>query len=86
MHGGLMWRLAVPVVPWEDVYRGPSGWSLNPDEMIVVKDPVLQRELLDDRLTIAEQEALCGTYLCPTGKFISQANYSTHHLCRAGEQ
>ncbi len=70
MHGGLMWRLAVTVVPWEDVFRGSSGWSLNPEEMIVVKDPVLQLELLDDQLTIAEQEALCGTYLCQTGKFI----------------
>jgi hypothetical protein len=86
MHGGLMWCLAVPVVPWEDVYRGPSGWSSNPDEMVVVKDPVLWQELLDDRLTIAEQEALCGTYFCQTGKFFSQANYSTHHFCRAGEQ
>jgi hypothetical protein len=80
MHGGLMWRLAVTVVPWEDVFRGPSGWSLNPDEIIVVKDPVLQQELLDDRLMIAEQEALCGTYLCQTGKFILLANYFTHHF------
>lgn len=69
MHGGLMWRLAVTVVPWEDVYRGPCGWSSNPNEMIVVMDPVLQLELLDDRLTTVEQEALCGTYLCRTGKF-----------------
>jgi hypothetical protein len=70
MHGGLMWRLAVPVVPWEDVYRGPSGWSPDPDEMIIVTDSVLQLELFDDKLTIAEQEALCGTYICQTGWFI----------------
>jgi hypothetical protein len=67
MHGGLMWRLAVTTIPWENVYRGPSGWSTNPQEMIVVFDSVTNLELLDDRLSEVEQEALCGTYRCQTG-------------------
>jgi hypothetical protein len=68
MHGGLMWRLAVNVVAWENAYSGPSGWSPIPEEMIIVSDSVTNLELLDDRLSDIEQQALCGTYLCHTGE------------------
>lgn len=67
MHGHFMWRIAIRSVKWEDVYKGPSGWSTNPDEMLVVKDSS-GNEYIDDKLTMAEQEALCGTYHCLTGK------------------
>ena len=67
MHGGVMWRLAVTVVPWEDVFRGPAGRPTSSDEMIVVFDSMTNLELLDDRLSEMEQEAICGTYHCQTG-------------------
>jgi len=66
-----MWRLAVSVVPWEAVLKGPSGWSTDSADTIVVNDPVTRMELLDDRLTEAEAEVLCGSYKCATGHFSS---------------
>ena len=66
MHGHFMWRLALRSVRWEAVYNGPSGWSPNSDEMLVVRDRD-GTEYFDDRLTMDEQDALCGTYHCLTG-------------------
>jgi len=71
MCGGYMWRLVVSVVPWEAVLKGPSGWSTDSADMIVVNDPVTRMELLDDRLIEAEAEVLCGSYKCATGHFSS---------------
>jgi len=67
MHGNFMWRLALRSVRWEAVYSGPSGWSPNPDEMLVIQDPSTGIEYLDDKLSVDEQDALCGTYHCVTG-------------------
>jgi hypothetical protein len=68
MHGHFMWRIAFRSIMWEAVYRGPSGWSTNVDEMVVVRDPYTNEEFVDDKLSTAEQEALCGTYHCLTGE------------------
>jgi hypothetical protein len=67
MHGHFMWRIAFRSVLWESVYSGPSGWSTDIDEMIVVRDPSTGTEFIDDKLSAAEQEALCGTYRCFMG-------------------
>jgi len=68
MHGYHPWRLSVSVVPWELVYNGPTGWSLDPTEMIVVANHSSGMELIDDRLTEAEDCVLCGTYHCSTSE------------------
>jgi hypothetical protein len=68
MHGHFMWRIAFHSVMWEAVYSGPSGWSTDPDEMLTVRDSD-GVEFIDDKLSTAEQEVLCGTYHCLTGKF-----------------
>jgi hypothetical protein len=65
MHGHFMWRLALRSVRWEAVYKGPSRWSQDSEEMLVVRDG--DTEYFDDKLTLDEQEALCGTYHCLTG-------------------
>ena len=70
MHGHFMWRIALRPVRWEAVYNGPSGWSPNPDEILVVKDPATNTEYIDDKLSLEEQEALCGTYYS-TGQYFS---------------
>ena len=67
MHGHFMWRLALRSVRWEAVYNGPSGWSSNPDELLVARDPSTGMEYFDDKLSMDEQEALCGTYHCLIG-------------------
>ena len=66
MFGNVMWRLAIHTVKCEAVYAGPSGWSLDPSEMLVVRD-ANGVEYIDDKLSPQEQEALCGTYHCFTG-------------------
>jgi hypothetical protein len=68
MHGHFMWRIAIGSVLWEAVYRGPSGWSVDTDEMVVVRDPYTNMEYIDDSLSTSEQDALCGTYHCLTGE------------------
>jgi hypothetical protein len=68
MHGHFMWRLALRSVRFEAVFNGPSGWSPNPDEMLIVYDRLTGIEYLDDKLSADEQEALCGTYHCLTGE------------------
>jgi len=78
MDGGYYWRLAMGVVKWEDVLKGPSGLSLNMDEMVVIDDKV-HGLLIDDRLTVKEANALCGTYKVPTGEYTS-AFYQLYDL------
>jgi len=78
MRGHYMWRLAMNVVPWEAVHNGPSGWS-PAEEMIVVEDSVTGMELVDDKLSEREQDALCGTYQCYTGTvFFFYAKFCSH--------
>ena len=74
MHGCHPWRLSVSVVPWEYVYNGPTGWSTDPAETIVVLDPLTGMELLDDRLTDEEDRILCGTYHRFTGRLLLKRN------------
>ncbi len=68
MHGHHLWRLSVLVVLWELVHNGPTSWSMDPMEMIVIADHSSDMELIDDRLTEAEDRVLYGTYHCSTGK------------------
>ena len=75
MHGGFMWRISFRSVLWEAVFGGPSGWSTDIDEMIVVRDST-NTEYIDDKLSTAEKDALCGTYHYLTGKSL----YSTYRL------
>jgi len=67
MRGGYSWRIAVPFVNFEDMERGPTGWGLNRNEVLIVNDPVTGEELIDDDLTPAEEELICGSYRCLTG-------------------
>ena len=39
MSGHYIWRLATSELGFSSVYPGPSGWSTNPEEMLVVKIP-----------------------------------------------
>ncbi len=74
MRGHYMWRLAINTVPWEAVLDGPSGWSPVAGEMVVVDDLLSGMELIDDELSEAEEDALCGTHHCYTGKFSKYAS------------
>jgi hypothetical protein len=77
MHGHFMWRIAFRSVMWEAVYNGPSGWSTDTDEMVVVRHPSTGRKFIDDKLSIVEQLALSGTYHCLTGELFNPTNQTT---------
>jgi hypothetical protein len=70
MRGNYLWRVAVTDVSFDSVLEGPSGWSTNPEEMLVVKISDDNDEYIDDKLTETELRLLEGQYRCPNGKHI----------------
>ena len=69
MRGYYPWRLALAVVGFSSVFSGPSGWSLDPEHMLVVRISETGEEFVDDNLTSMELKALSGLYQSLTGKF-----------------
>ncbi len=69
MKGGYIWRVAIPVVSITTVISGPTGWSTDPEEMFIASSPELGK-FVDDELTDAEIQLLCGLYHCSTGKYL----------------
>ncbi|KAJ3513959.1 hypothetical protein NLJ89_g2651 [Agrocybe chaxingu] len=80
MKGGHYWRLAIPVVSFDLVACGPTGWSTNPEEMLVVRFPETGEEYIDDELTEHECEVLLGLNLCLTGNGDQLAQSSWYPL------
>ena len=69
MKGGIIWRLAIEVLGWEHIVYGPGdrtdfAFSTTCDDVVLV----------DDELSDAELDLICGVDLVPTGK--------TTRLCR----
>jgi hypothetical protein len=59
--------LAINEISFLSVISGPSGWSTEPQEMLVVKVPETGEEFIDDNLTDIELKLLTGTYNASTG-------------------
>jgi len=68
MRGGYAWRLSTQDVKFKDVEYGPTGWSLTRDKMFIVNDPLTGKELMDNSLSPVEEDLMCGSYRCLTGK------------------
>ena len=71
LRGYYPWRLAVNDVSFSSVLSGPSGWSTDPEEMLVVKLPETGEELVDDKLKDIELKLLIGTYKASTSMYFS---------------
>lgn len=69
LRGYYPWRLAVNDVSFSSVISGPSGWSTDFEEMLVVKLPETQEEFIDDKLTDTELKLLAGTYNTSTSMY-----------------
>jgi hypothetical protein len=69
LRGYHPWRLAVNDVSFVSVISGPSGWSTEPEEMLVVKLPETGEEFIDDKLTDIELRLLSGTYSASTSMY-----------------
>jgi hypothetical protein len=62
LRGYYPWRLAINEISFSSVISGPSGWSTEPEEMLVVKVPETGEEFIDDNLRDIELKLLSGTY------------------------
>ncbi|KAI0338184.1 hypothetical protein BDW22DRAFT_1338568 [Trametopsis cervina] len=57
LMGGIVWRLAMESMGYEDVLRGPSGFHTQAD--VITIDA---RAFVDDTLTEHELDIICGVY------------------------
>jgi hypothetical protein len=69
LRGYYPWRLAFNDVSLSSVILGPSGWSTEPEEMLVVNIPETEEEFIDDKLTDMELKLLSGMYNALTSMY-----------------
>ncbi|KAI0340229.1 hypothetical protein BDW22DRAFT_1300863, partial [Trametopsis cervina] len=57
MMGGIVWRLAMDSIGYEDVVQGPSGQHSDADVVMIDN-----QAFVDDTLTEHELDVICGVY------------------------
>ena len=68
LHGGIVWRLAVATLSFDDVLEGPTtAATLQRRGIIVTSDD--STDLCDDGLSQLELDIICGLHHCYTGMF-----------------
>ena len=72
MRGYYPWRLAINEISFSSIISGPSGWSTDREEMLVVNLPETGEEFIDDKLTEIELKLLTGTYMTSTSVYFIQ--------------
>ncbi|KAF8812973.1 hypothetical protein BYT27DRAFT_7251316 [Phlegmacium glaucopus] len=76
LRGYYPWRVAISEVSFSSVISGPSRWSTDPKEMLMVKLLETGEEFIDDKLTDIELNLLCGMYSTSTNIPGQQASLS----------
>jgi hypothetical protein len=69
LRGYYPWRLAINDISFSSIISGPSGWSTEPEEMLVVNIPETGEEFIDDKLTDVELKLLTGMYNATTSVY-----------------
>jgi hypothetical protein len=69
LRGGIVWRLAVATLSFDDVLEGPTTAATVHREGIVIKTSDGSTDLCDDGLTQLELDVICGLHYCYTGPF-----------------
>jgi hypothetical protein len=69
LHGGIVWRLAVATLSFDDVLEGPTTAATLQRRGIVVKTSDSSVDLCDDGLSQLELDIICGLHRCQTGMF-----------------
>jgi hypothetical protein len=77
LRGYYPWRLAINEISLSSVISGPSGWSTDPEEMLVVNLPETGEEFIDDKLTEIELKLLTGMYKTSTSRCFITNNWLT---------
>jgi hypothetical protein len=69
LRGGIVWRLAVATLSFDDVLEGPTTAATIQRRGIVVKTSDDSIDLCDDGLSQLELDIICGLHHCYTGLF-----------------
>lgn len=69
LRGGIVWRLAVATLSFDDVLEGPTSAATLQRRGIVVKTSDDSTDLCDDGLSQLELDIICGLHHCYTGMF-----------------
>jgi len=70
LRGGIVWRLAVATLSFDDVLEGPTVAATVDRRGIVIKTSDDSTDLCDDGLTQLELDIICGLHYCYTGMFL----------------
>ena len=69
LRGGIVWRLAVATLSFDDVLEGPTTAATLQRRGIIVKTNDDSTDLCDDGLSQLELDIICGLHHCYTGMF-----------------
>jgi hypothetical protein len=69
LRGGIVWRLAVATLSFDDVLEGPTTAATLQRRGIIVKTNDDTTDLCDDGLSQLELDIICGLHHCYTGMF-----------------
>ena len=69
LRGGIVWRLAVATLSFDDVLEGPTTAATLQRRGIIVKTNDDSTDLCDDGLSQLELDIICGLHHCYTGVF-----------------
>ena len=69
LRGGIVWRLAVATLSFDDVLEGPTTAATLQRRGVIVKTSDNSTDLCDDGLSQLELDIICGLHHCYTGFF-----------------
>ena len=69
LRGGIVWRLAVATLSFDDVLEGPTTAATLERRGIIVRSSLESVDLVDDGLSQLELDIVCGLHHCYTGMF-----------------
>ena len=67
LRGGIVWRLAVATLSFDDVLEGPTTAATLQRQGIIIKTGDESVDLCDDGLSTLELDLICGLHHCHTG-------------------
>jgi len=77
LRGGIVWRLAVATLSFDDVLEGPTSAATLQRRGIIVKTSDDSSDLCDDGLSQLELDIICGLHHCYTGNFFCHSHLSS---------
>jgi hypothetical protein len=69
LRGGIVWRLAVATLSFDDVLEGPTTTATLQRQGIIIRTSDDSVDLCDDGLSQLELDIICGLHHCLTGLF-----------------